>query len=77
MRMNFSNIESGKKIDPVINSWLNILNKADKSELKNSDTDAKIAAIEEEIKQGALTNLRGMLKEIDNTAWMYESSSYS
>ena len=75
MRMDFSNIDSGrKKADPVIDTWSNILHKTEKSDLKHSDTKGKLAAAEEVIKQGTLTNLRLLLKEIDNTAWMFESS---
>lgn len=78
--MDFSNIDSGQKkvkTDPVIDSWANMLHKSDKSDSKNSDTEEKLTAAEETIKQGTLTHLRLLLKEIDNTAWMFEDSSYS
>jgi hypothetical protein len=80
MWMDFSNIDGSgkkKKSDPVIDSWTNMLNKADKNEAKSSDNEAKITAAEEVIKQGTLTNLRGLMKELDSTAWMYDKTSFS
>ena len=74
LRMNFSNVDSGgKKYDPVISSWANLLQKTDSNEKKAYDTKEMTSQIEEEIKQGTLTNLRGLLKELDETAWKYES----
>lgn len=80
MRMDFSNIGalgSGVKRggDPIIDSWSNIMTKSDKIELMKSDMDANTIAVEEEIKRGTLNDLRGLLKEIDSTAWMYQPSS--
>ena len=68
-RMNFS--ESGKKVhDPYISSWMVMLSKTEDHTSNTIDTD-KFSAVENEIKEGILSNLRNMLKELDSTAWMF------
>jgi hypothetical protein len=58
--------------DPTVGAWTQLLERAEKEEVRKSEAVAGRAAAEEALQRGTLEELRGLLRELDATAWMYE-----
>jgi 4'-phosphopantetheinyl transferase EntD len=55
-----------------VGAWTQLLERAEKEEVRKSEAVAGRAAAEEALQRGTLEELRGLLRELDATAWMYE-----